>query len=533
VASWLVLDWDHDQFHLLTAQSARRGVQVSKAATWAHPEPFTPSTAERVGKALRDFLKASGIVPAPVIVGIGRDRVFLKELRFPPIAAHEEAALVRFQTAKELAEPADNYAVDYVQLGTVGADREIMTVATRREVLTSIQTLCLAAGLKLHAVTPRLFGVAHALARAVHPQPNPLGPNKLNVVLSVGQRWAELCFFKGDRLVQAQALANGSLLVSEVKRNLAVFQAQHAVNIDWTGPDALYVFSGDAHVLQALEAGQQLPVQPLNPLYEELEVAAKVKSPAAFAGAVGLAALWSQSGARPVNLAAPKKALPPVSISRQRGMMYGSIAAAVLLVIVGAMYWKLSSKQAEIKELVLAKTEFLKKKQDNAQLRAEVDAYKEWEQTTVPWLDELYDLSARFPFEPDFRINRLQASLGGGAAAAGKAKGKDGGVIGSMNLTLVRPANPKADYVTQLLNSMVGTKDPHITARRKGGQGTPNPNLPQLIDLVADIKYQPRQDYTTHLVVPPQRIMQAPPPQAVAAADKTKDENPDADGDEP
>jgi hypothetical protein len=529
VASWLVLDWDHDQFHLLTAQSSRRGVQVTKAATWAHPEPFTPSTAERVGKALRDFLKASGIVPAPVIVGVGRDRVFLKELRFPPIAAHEEAALVRFQTAKELAEPADNYAVDYVQVGGSSAEREIMTVATRREVLTSIQTLCLAAGLKLHAVTPRLFGIAQALARSVHPQPNPLGPNKLNVVLTVGQRWAELCFFKGERLVQAQALANGSLLVSEVKRNLAVFQAQHAVNIDWTGPDNLYVFSSDAKVLQALEAGQQLPVQPLNPLDDELEVAAKVKAPAYFAGAVGLAALWSQSGARPVNLAAPKKAQAPVSIGKQRRILYGSVVAALIVIALVGRWWKLSSKEAEIRELTKDKIAMLEKKTNAAQLRAEVDAYKEWEQTTVPWLDELYDLSARFPFEPDFRINKLSASLTSNSAGAAKGKGKDRTVIGTMNLTVVKPANPRVDLVKQLLQSMIGSEEPHLSAVNKGGPAVTSPTARQIVEISVDIfKPQAPYKYTTHLIVPTQPIFAAPA--LVVAADK--DENLDDEGED-
>ena len=61
-------------------------------------------------------MKIAKIEAAPVIAGIGRDRILLKELRIPPIAAHEEAALVRFQTAKELTEPPDHYAIDYVHL---------------------------------------------------------------------------------------------------------------------------------------------------------------------------------------------------------------------------------------------------------------------------------------------------------------------------------------------------------------------------------------------------------------------------------
>src|SRR6266542_4878072 len=141
LAAWLVLDWDQDNFHVLCAQSSRGGVKVTRAASWPHPEPFTPSTAERVGKALRDFLKAERIGIAPVIFGLGRDRIFLKELRFPEIAPHEEANLVRFQTGKELAESIENYAVDYAHLKTEsgGGDRHIMTVAVRKDVLAMIQ----------------------------------------------------------------------------------------------------------------------------------------------------------------------------------------------------------------------------------------------------------------------------------------------------------------------------------------------------------------------------------------------------------
>ena len=133
MSTWIVLDWDQDQFHIAVAQSARRGVHITNAVTWTHPEPFTPSTAERVGKALRDFLKSVKIAPAPVIVGLGRDRIFLKELRFPPLVAHEEASLVRFQTGKEMAESVDSYAIDYVHLKNGDADRHVMTVAVRRD----------------------------------------------------------------------------------------------------------------------------------------------------------------------------------------------------------------------------------------------------------------------------------------------------------------------------------------------------------------------------------------------------------------
>src|SRR5262245_6064856 len=158
-----------------------------------------------------------------------------------------------------MAEAVDNYAVDYAYLDEKAGERHIMVVAGRRDLVATSQALCLGAGLKLHAVTPRLFGAAPALENALAPEPSPLTAKRLSAILSVGQRWAELCFYRGKRLLQAQALANGPHLAAEVKRNLAVFKAQHAVDVELEGPDSLYVF-GDEKALEPLRTGQPLPL---------------------------------------------------------------------------------------------------------------------------------------------------------------------------------------------------------------------------------------------------------------------------------
>ena len=531
MASWLVLDWDQDQFHVLAAQTSRRGVTVTRAITWAHPEPFTPSTADRVGKALREFLNAEKIANAPVIVGLGRDRVFLKELRFPAVAGHEEAGLVRFQTGKEMAEGVDNYAIDYAYLdGSAGNDRQVMTVAGRRDIVAMIQTLCQSAGLKLQGITPKLFGVTYALERAIQPDPSPLKPKQLNVVLTVGQRWAELCFFRGERLVQSQALANGPLLVSEVKRNLAVFQAQHAVDLNLQGPDCLYVFGDDAAVLQNLQAGQALPLHILDPLRQGPAVAAAVKSPAYFAGAVGLASLWAQSVQQPINLATPKRQTPPSNVNRRNALIYGAAALAVVVVL-AIMIFTHMQKRSEIARLTREKIEsdnFLAK---NAQERAEVDYYKEWERSTVPWLDEFYDLAARNPFKEEFRVKDLQA-ISIASTAPKKGAAKDATPIGKIILTGVDPTK-KGEYLTALLEAMGG--DAHITPRVSTTKADAKGANEYLMEIL--ISKQDAKKYTTQLIVPPPRGRQPsaknkaepiPPPAEEKDAEK-KDAEPNPD----
>ena len=60
------------------------------------------------------------------------------------------------------------------------------------------------------------------------------------------------------RLLQAQAVANGPHLAAEIKRNIAVFRAQHAVDVNLEGPDTLYVFGADgaAQLLMAKAPGR-------------------------------------------------------------------------------------------------------------------------------------------------------------------------------------------------------------------------------------------------------------------------------------
>ena len=90
-------------------------------------------------------------------------------------------------------------------------------------------------------------------------------------------------------------------------------------------------------------------------------------------------------------------------------ILVGAVFAATLLFAVGGLGWLLYKERSKNQQLVRAKIEQEKFLQDFVLERAEIEAYNEWESTYVPWLDEFYDLSARFPFEPGFRVNKLSA----------------------------------------------------------------------------------------------------------------------------
>ena len=63
---------------------------------------LTVDSAPVLGAKLKELLKQAGISSAPAIVLIGRDKLFLKEVRHPALTGSEEPAIIKFQAVKEL-----------------------------------------------------------------------------------------------------------------------------------------------------------------------------------------------------------------------------------------------------------------------------------------------------------------------------------------------------------------------------------------------------------------------------------------------
>ena len=158
----------------VVAGTARGGqVKVEQAISWTDadgeaPPLLTADTARRIGEQLRERLRSAGIGQAPALVSVGRGRVILKELRYPPVPPSDEPALVKFQAMKELSDSPEDVVLDYTPLsnGTPEGERRSMAVVIRKELYAAIQQMCIAANLKLAAVTPRPYAIAAGLARA-------------------------------------------------------------------------------------------------------------------------------------------------------------------------------------------------------------------------------------------------------------------------------------------------------------------------------------------------------------------------------
>jgi hypothetical protein len=407
---FLSLDWDGGHVHLLAATVAKGGLKIDRALAWPEELPPSAATAAGFGQRLKEHLKEAGITPAPLLVAIGRERVILKEVRYPAVPAHEEPGVVRFQAVKELTDPADEVIIDY-QAGDApepSGERKALAVAVRKDVLAAYRTLATAAGLKLVGAAPRAFGVIACLQRTANPTPD---SGTAFAVLTVGDKGGEFAVARGDFLAFARplagpALASDAALLGEIRRNLAVYAGQapqHPVR-------ALYVAEGESGTLgvgDRLRDTLAIPVFRFDPLAGEQAPAGSTAG--SFAGVSGLAYVYGRGKGLPINFVKPREPKPPADPNR-RVLTLAAVAAGVFLLVGGiAGYVTVAAKSSEVERLVKEKDNLDKQLKAVEQDEARIAAVDQWQKSEIVWLDEIYNLTARFPEVKDLRLTEFSA----------------------------------------------------------------------------------------------------------------------------
>jgi Tfp pilus assembly PilM family ATPase len=416
LARYLALDWDHNQLYVVLANVAGGSVRVQRAAVWTEEAPLSMANAALVGERLRERLKEAKIPAAPVLAGLGRDRVIVKDIRYPVVPAHEEPAVVRFQAIKELTGAAEDVAIDYMPVGDTGGERRTMVLVAKRELVTAYQELCKSAGLKLAGVTPRPFGLATCIERlagttVLTPPPEP--KDSAVGVLAVAEGWAEFTVSRGGTLLLARSLTPGPNLAAEVRRSLAVYAGQNA-----TQPVRAVYVSGAADnvaLRERLHNLTELPVHLLDPFAgSDLPDTVAPDKRGGYVGLVGLLHLRGDRAGLPVNFAEPKQPKPPADPNKRKLLLGAAVAAALLLAGGALAYFELGRLDREVSAQLAKNNEMSKLlteqlEEDDKRIKA----IGSWVDQNVVWLDELYDLTDRFP-DPDtdrVRLTQLSAKV--------------------------------------------------------------------------------------------------------------------------
>jgi hypothetical protein len=288
--------------------------------------------------------------------------------------------------------------------------------------------------------------------------------------------------------------------LGEVRRNLAAYAGQMQLSFPRDAIQAVYVAgNGENAVLrEKLQETLGIPVHGLDPFGLEEEVEVDAGNRAGFTGAVGLLELWATKQAAPVNFVKPRESRPAASPVKRRVLVYGLLGAGVAVFLAFCCILLLSQKQSDLERLRQRDQDAERQLKELQPEIKYLEALKEWNDAAMPWLDEIYDLSARAPQRPGFRITQVTVSPV--SAKSGKMK--------FTARMLIQGTVPRKD--AQLVERLMETinRDPHCHCINTNLRGTGNPNdqskAMEEFTLQVDIARQPPSQYTTRLVPPPQ-----------------------------
>jgi hypothetical protein len=293
--------------------------------------------------------------------------------------------------------------IDYVATGNASnGERKAAALIIRKEVLTTYQKICQAAGLKLAAMTPRLLGVSACVRQVmgktvVTPPPEP--PDGVIAVVVVGEKTAELCVLRDNTFLLARSLPGASNLASDIKRNLAVHSGQNPQS----PVVAVYLAGkGAGELRERLSEVIDIPVHTFDPFAGSEAAELPTGNRGTFAGAMGL--LYCRTAeAMPINFVSPRM---PKAAANPNTRYFRAAAIGWLLLVVGLLglgRFVHARKISEAEMLEAAGRDVESKRLATVENKARLKALDDWD--TPIWSDELYDLTSRIP-----DVNLLRAT---------------------------------------------------------------------------------------------------------------------------
>jgi hypothetical protein len=529
VPKFISIDLEPQGIFAVAGTAQRSQTKIDQAVAWAGgeteggPPTLTLDTAQRIGEQLRERLRAAGVAHAPVVVTIGRDRIVLKEVRYPAVPPQEEPNVVRFQAIKELSDSPDDVVLDYVPLsnGAPEGERRSMAVAVRKDLYSAIRAMCSAANVKLEAVTPRPYALAAGLRRAFASgsATPPESTTEAVAILTLGPGGGEFNVVRDGEVlfmvaVPAPVVASEPMLIAQVRRNLATYSGSNPAH----PVQALYIAdASDDWPAKFRTLG--IPVHSYDPLAGAMPTVPETMR-GRFAGAVGL--LTAQSTTLPINFVSPRQ--PKADANPKRNQFL--IAALVAILLLGGLgiggYFMLDAADKDIDKLTKDRDD--KKKQVEAfepDLNR-LDATNKWKTRRVNWLDELFDMADRFPSAAGFYASSFIGKALVPDAKTGKQENQ-----GSFS---IKVSSHSPDPVTALMTTISndGNKKYYVGVDKTTGGPTQGDKDARDYLVFGKINARPAADYVrAPSFVPPSRKVYPPLPASVKeakdAADKEHD----------
>ncbi|MEE8453024.1 MAG: hypothetical protein V3R99_13950 [Thermoguttaceae bacterium] len=471
MANLLSIEWDRHEARYVLATPKGSSLRIRKAAAIALPpigpgddvsagdvpagnvpredvptEDVPVDETARVGETLRFALDSAKAGRCTVLVGVDRASVEMLRFTLPPAEDAELPELVANSVLRELPSIDEASVVDFVALDDDPAgQRRVAAAILSPQRLQQIEAVCSTARVRPDRLILRSHAAASLFVRTTSPLEDvlllvsPVGDEVELNVLAHGRTVVS----RTARLPDAadRAAADQHLLV-EIRRTIALAMQGEA---GAAAVESVYV-CGRADrcqgLLDRIREEFSLPAKSFDPFdVVDARGVDVPEHPERFASLLGMALDEVDGRAHAIDFLHPRK--PPKTADWRRMAGLVAIAVALVAITMGYLGWdtlaSINSRNATLLSRV-RELEALKKRADKQQLT--IDAIRTWQAGDVLWLEELRELSMRFPPRGDALIQQMSMNSvrsGGGTVAFM-------GLVRDSSIVVRMEANLRDDY---------------------------------------------------------------------------------------
>lgn len=413
MARLLALEWDAKEARVAVAQRRGKDVIVEQAFSveLAPRDPGQTFADTNVGERVASALAARRVSRAETLVAVGRASIELRLLTIPPAPAAELPEMVRFQALRQFSALGEDWPLDFVPLQhSEETGSKVLAATISPDLVTQIRQTCDAAGLTPRRLVLRPFAAASLLRRRDSDGRCRLMVDMLtdeaDLTVLVDQNVA---FLRTVRLSVSGGEELNRALLAEIRRTMVAAQNQ----LGGRRVEQIVLFGdGKSHegLLSQLEQNLSVDVEFFNPfsglrLHSSL-ASADLDNPGRFAPLLGMLIDEAAGTPHAIDFLHPRRKPTPPNV-RRRNIMIGAGVGALLLLLFGIVWVQVASLDRKIDDLTEQKTKLESTvKAANERLR-DVGEIDQWARSDITWLEELHDLSVKFPPAEEAIITQL------------------------------------------------------------------------------------------------------------------------------
>ncbi len=144
-----------DESGVIVAEVAGRSSRpdIRRVGQWAFPAPFDASEAQELGQQFKQYLRSNHFSAKQAVVGVPTKWIVAREITAPPANAEALSGMLAIQAERAFSLNASELIFDYCGQASTSESRKVMLLAARREIIDGIKEMIAAAGLQIQSIT--------------------------------------------------------------------------------------------------------------------------------------------------------------------------------------------------------------------------------------------------------------------------------------------------------------------------------------------------------------------------------------------